>query len=157
MVKIHVSGDGHTPPVYAGYKWDPFSDASQKQVIEDALHILKNNIKGYKPCNDCFKALPGGKTFDALLGDNTIFLSYHSKNTKGYYGATLGKDITISKYSIGMGKWTVAATLVHELAHVNGATGSDTKAEDTLICCKLNGLHDPTIIGSTEPPKIWIA
>jgi hypothetical protein len=46
-----------------------------------------------------------------------------------------------------MGKWTTAATLVHELAHVNGAPGTNRDAGNTLLNCMLKSLHDPTIIG----------
>ncbi len=65
---------------------------------------------------------------------------------KDKYGATLsGKHITLTAYTLKMGKWTTAATLMHELAHVGEAL--DTDAEDILLKCLLRGLHDPNIIG----------
>src|SRR5207253_736611 len=65
MATIHTPGDGHTAPT-GRHKWLPYSDAKKKKVLEDALFILKNNIKGFAPCNKCFKALPGGKSFDDI-------------------------------------------------------------------------------------------
>jgi hypothetical protein len=85
-----------------------------------------------------------------VWGDASVFISRDPSNQQGNFGATLGKDITITRFSLRMGRWTVAATLVHELAHVNGAPGTDTQAEDTLLSCLLRGLHDSTIIGMME-------
>ncbi len=148
MVKIHVKGDGHTPPPpdpVATY--DPYTDAKKQKVVEDALFILRNNVKGMKPCNDCFKKLPNGRTFDDILDDDTVFICYDPSIK--YCANTLGNDITINEYSIRRGRWLVAATLVHEFAHVNGAPATDHQAEGTLPCCGMggNGLYDPTIIG----------
>ena len=53
-----------------------------------------------------------------------------------------------------MGRWTVAATLVHELAHVNGAPGNDRQAEHTLASCLLQKLEDPQIIGRITNPSV---
>ena len=50
-------------------------------------------------------------------------------------------------FRIGMGRWTTAATLVHELAHANGADGVTRDAGATLGECMLSGLEDPTVIG----------
>lgn len=151
MVKIHTPGDGHNAPL-GRHTWNAYSDENKKKVVEAALFILRNNVKGMKPCNDCFSALPGGRSFDDVLGDDTIFISYDPHNVKGDFGATIGKDITVTDYTISVGRWTVAATLVHELAHVNGASGADTKAEDTLNCCGFSALHDPNIIGALPYP-----
>lgn len=63
------------------------------------------------------------------------------------------KNITISAYALRMGRWTVATTIIHELAHVNGAGSADSAAEDVLLSCMLRGLHDPAIIG--ELKKVW--
>ncbi len=152
MVTIHIAGDGHNTPL-GRHTWNAYTDNKKKKVIEDALFILKNNVKGMKPCNDCFQKLSGGRTFDNLLDDNTIFISHDPHNNQGDFGATIGNDITITDFSIAMGRWTVAATLVHELAHVNGAPGNDHQAEGTLPCCGFAALEDKTIIGVSEIPQ----
>ena len=147
MIKIHTPGDGHITPIFAGFKWDAFSDATMKKIVEDAIHILKNNIKGMKPCNDCFTKLPNGRTFDDILDDSSVYISYDPNNGGALFGATLGKNVSITRFALRMGKWTAAATLVHELAHVNGAPGDDHQAEATLLCCGLSNIHDASIIG----------
>ncbi len=150
MIKIHIPGDGHVTPTFAGFAWDPYSDATMKKTIEDAIHILKNNVKGMKPCNDCFQKLPGGRTFDDILNDSSVFISYDPNNSGHLYGATLGNDVAITRFALRMGRWTAAATLVHELAHVNGAPGNDHQAEGTLLCCGFSNIHDATIIGAVS-------
>ena len=156
MAKIHIPGDGHVVPLPsmlpsgATIQWLAVSDPKQKKVISDALHILTHNVKGVKPCNDCFKNLPNGRTFDDLLNDAAIFISVDPSNDVNLFGAALGNDITITNSCIRKGRWTVAATLVHELAHVNGAPGNDHQAEGTLLCCGFKKLHDVTIIGSRD-------
>ncbi len=96
-----------------------------------------------------FQSLDGGRTFAEVWNDPHVWINYDPENRQGKYGAHRRgtKEIAISKYALRMGRWTVAATLVHELAHVNGAPGNNSQAEDTLKTCLLKGLHDPTIIG----------
>lgn len=154
MAKIHVSGDGYAaPPPNSGWQWLPYSNAHKKRIIEQALFILRHNVRGMKPCNDCFSRLPGGRTFDDILDDPNVVISFDPKNNGSDYGATDqvgGHDITITEFSIRMGRWTVAATLVHEMAHVNGAPVDTHQAEGTLLCCGFSALHDATIIGAEE-------
>jgi hypothetical protein len=97
------------------------------------VFILKHNIKGMRPCNNCFSRLPGGKTFSAVFDDASVFISFDpSGPDSGATDAVGGKEITISVKEFKVGRWSVAATLVHELAHVNG-TGVDTA--DAVSCC----------------------
>jgi hypothetical protein len=149
MATIHVPGGGHVAPAAnSGFQWLPYSDDKKKHVIERALFILRHNVRGMKPCNACFRRLPGGRSFDDVLDDPSVFISFDPQTTKGTFGATLGKEVTITDFSIGIGRWTVAATLVHEFAHVNGAPGDTHDAEGTLLCCGFSALHDPDIIGA---------
>lgn len=153
MAKAHTPGDGHSVPAPTTLadgtpiQWQSYSNARKKKVVEDALFILKQNVKGMRPCNDCFRRLPNGRSFDDILDDPNVFISFDPTTRQGLFGATLGKDITITDFSIRVGRWTVAATLVHEFAHVNGAPGTTHQAESTLPCCGFAALHDPNIIG----------
>jgi hypothetical protein len=150
VANIHVPGDGHITPT-GRHQWLAYPDEQKKKVVAAALFILKHNIRGSKPCNDCFTRLPGGRTFDDVLDDPAVFISFDPSNHEGDFGATIGSDVTITDFSIRMGRWTVAATLVHELAHVNGAPGGDSaEAESTLICCGLKKLFHPDIVGRLE-------
>jgi hypothetical protein len=148
MPKINTTKSGHAgPAATSGWQWLPYSNETHLNTLKRAITIINNKIKGDKPCNQAFRALPGRRTFAQVWTDPSVWLSFDPRRTNQLYGATLGKEITITEYSLAMGRWTVAATLVHELAHVNGASGTDTKAEDTLKKCLLKGLHDPNIIG----------
>lgn len=150
MPKIHITKSTYSAPSpIAGWSWLPYADPSpQLTTLKSAISIIDTKIKSYQPCNNAFKALPLGKSFLQIWSDPTVWISLDSIYKAGRYGATLSKKhITLSLYALNMGKWTTAATLVHELAHVGGASGTDSKAEDTLLKCLLKGLHDPNIIG----------
>jgi len=154
MAKIHLPGSAYTAPAaISGWQWLPYAAKGHLATLRAAMSIIENRIKGHKPCNQAFKALSGGRTFSQVWADNSIWVSYDPGKQSKRYGATLGtKHVTLSDYTMKMGRWTVAATLVHELAHTNGASGTDSKAEDTLKSCLLKGLHDPAIIGNLRRP-----
>ena len=152
MPTINTPGSAHVAPApNSGFRWLAYEDDNKlKKALQDAFFIIQNNIRGLRPCNKCFKALPGGKSFDDIWDDATVFVSFDPQGKGGTFGATLGKDVTITAFSLRMGRWTTAATLVHELAHVNGAPGTDRQAESTLACCGLSALRDPNIIGEAD-------
>ena len=72
--------------------------------------------------NRYFKTLPNGRTLTELLNDSSIWLNHDA--TSPFYGQTsvaYPKEVSIDSLAFRMGRWSVLATLVHELAHVNGA------------------------------------
>lgn len=94
--------------------------------------------------NSYFKSLTGGKSLSELLKDKSIWINYHA--TMGYYGETEyagGKEIAISNYACRRGRWTMLATLIHELAHANGAAGGHS-AELALVHCGLGNMSEHT-------------
>jgi hypothetical protein len=147
-MKINTQASGHgnfTSP--AGNRYWAYDKKSLK-ILNDALFILKNNVKGMKPCNKCFKALPGGRSFDDVLEDDTVWISLDSRADRSWYGITYGvggTEISISKLAFDKGKWWVAGTLVHEMAHVNGAPATTGDADDTLLCCGLRNAYEGAI------------
>jgi hypothetical protein len=153
MAKINEPGSGHgNLTSAAGNRYWAYSDAKALDTVKRALAILKNNIKGMKPCNERFKKLPGGKSFDDILADDTIWINYESRSDRGWYGVTLGvggKEISISQSAIKKGRWWVAGTLVHELAHVNGAPINTVDADDTLLFCGVKNAYEG-VIGMNE-------
>jgi hypothetical protein len=156
MAKIHVPKDGHVAPAQTGgYSFLPYTDDAKKRIVDQAIFILTLNVRGMKSCNECFQKLANGhgRTFDDILDDPMTFIHYDTHTGAGDFGATLEgtQNVTITEFAIRMGRWTVAATLVHEFAHVNGAPGTDSKAEETLKCCGFKDLYNPKIIGSAEP------
>jgi len=52
-------------------------------------------------------------------------------------------EIAIGQLAFAQGRWMVLGTLLHELAHVNGARAvSDRSAEMTLVHCGLGRLSE---------------
>lgn len=153
MPTVHVPGDGHaTPlPLGDGTRWDAYSDPKIKKTLDQALFILKNNVRGMRPCDDCFSRLPGGKTFTDVFDDAAVFISFDPAGpASGRTDAVGGKEITVNASEFRIGRWSVAATIVHELAHVNGAGTATADAENTLRCCGFSSHFRPGSIGLNE-------
>lgn len=160
-MKINIAGSGHTGPVKNGVaEWLAYDAAldAQKKMLEKAIGIIKSNIYGSKACNKAFKALPGGRSFDDIFDDDTVWISFCPDNANyGFTDRVGGSEITICKLAFGMGYWSVTGTLVHEMGHVNSAGIADHAAEGTLLSCGLAKVHDPNIIGSRDTAPIYIA
>jgi hypothetical protein len=90
--------------------------------------------------------------------DPGIWVSLNSNPATDIFGMTHKKEISIliRLFSLGSLVRVIAATLVHELAHVNGAPGgwTDSKAaESTLPPCGFEDQYNPAIVGSIRRPK----
>jgi len=147
---INIPGSGHTGPVFVSglsLHYLPYTDSHLLSMLRGAINLLSSRIVRYSPCNKAFAALPGRRTLLSIWHDPRIWINFDSSRTGQDFGETTGFDITITHYALAMGHWTTAATLVHELAHVDGAPDNDQQAERTLIRCLLPGPYDPTIIG----------
>ena len=147
-MKINTSASGHGNLTITGDHWWAYTDATALKCLEQAMFILKNNIKGMKPCNERFKKLSGTRTFDDVLNDDTIWISYDSRTTVDWYGITNfvgGKEISISQLAFNKGRWWVAGTLVHEMAHTNGASATTGDADDTLLYCGVKNAYEGVI------------
>ena len=151
MPSVNTVASRHSgPSPIAGWSWLPFNEKRHLHKLRTAVRIIDSRIRGSRPCGAAFRALPLERTFAQVWADANIWISYDPKNDGQNYGATNfvgGKEVTISEYALRMGHWTTAATLIHELAHTNGADGTSHDAEATLRDCLLSGLEDPTIIG----------
>ena len=153
-MRINTVGCGHTaPPLYPAAKFSPFNVPSvQYTKVINALAVLQT-LKTRASCNAAFQSLPLGRTFAAVLNDNRVWVSwYRDRMTEAFgWGSALThpyrRDITLSSGLLNMSFIKVAAVLVHEMAHVNGATGSGTAAEDTLLQCGFDAYHNPNIEG----------
>ena len=101
--------------------------------------------------NRYFKTLPNGRTLTELLNDSSIWLNHDA--TSPFYGQTsvaYPKEVSIDSLAFRMGRWSVLATLVHELAHVNGAPGGDNKsAEEAVLHCGM-GRHSERSSGRDD-------
>ena len=155
MQNINLPGSGHVgPPVSVNYQYLPYTNTSYLHTLREAMSIIDTRIKDHQPCNDSFKALPGGRSFADIWADNSIWINFDPSLQEKNFAATriATNDITLTAYTLSMGRWTVVATLVHELAHIGGAPGyPSTQAEDTLLKCNLPRMHDPLILGIIGP------
>lgn len=149
MPQINTPSTGHAgpAPIPGGHTYLPYTDAAHLATLQRAIAIITTKIKGDSKCDLAFKSLPGKRTFAQVWADNSIWINFDPTRASGDFGAARGREITITAFALSMGHWTVAATLVHELAHVNGAPGTTRAAEATLKSCLLGKLENPNIIG----------
>lgn len=151
MPRVNIVDSGHAGPaaVY-DWSWLPYTQARHLHTLREAFHIINTRITGHKACDAAYRTLAGGRSFAQVWADQSIWINYDPKNDGHNYGVTIfagGKEVSITEYALRMGRWTTAATLIHELAHTNGADGVSHDAEGTLRHCLLRGLEDPTIMG----------
>ncbi|HET6145976.1 MAG TPA: hypothetical protein VFH68_00465 [Polyangia bacterium] len=126
----------------------PYTSLAHQTTLRGAMHIIQTRITTHAPCNTAFKALPGGRTLQQIWADPNIWINFDPANNAGDYAATRGNDVTITAFALNKGRWTVAATLVHELAHVGGAPGGTSPlAEQALLPCLLGDLRQPGLVG----------
>jgi hypothetical protein len=97
---------------------------------ERAIAIARGN----PGANAYFRSLSRHRTLSALLADSSTWINYDP--TLSVSGATFhNKDLWIGPSAFAVGRWTVLATLVHELAHIGGAGGGATG----LVCTSFSG------------------
>jgi hypothetical protein len=105
-----------------------------------------------------------------LLDDSDIWINYFDisemsdPHTAGQTSAVGGKEITITSLVTSIGQWSVLASLIHELAHVDAVPGAlapdeagppDTRAEDALIPCGLGYLAEQ-LSGKDDPNTPYV-
>jgi hypothetical protein len=146
-------------------RWWPYDGGAARKTLAAAMDIIAKRVKNMSGCNSYFSHLPGHRSFKDLWDDPGIWIHWDPRPDPGFYGATSHEfpvaDITISNFALSKGKWVTAATLVHELAHVDLAPGgTSTAAEDALKHCGLSGLVDPGAVGwreASEDPDEQVA
>jgi len=138
-----------------GDSWLPFTDDTQiTQMINAFMEINSKVIwekSVLKSCNCAFAKLPGRRDFASVWRDPDVFVSFNPSTDPGLFGITFKKDIAIASRVFQFPdavRW-IAATLVHELAHVNGAPGGmeSKAAEATLPPCGFGDKFNPATVG----------
>lgn len=150
MISMNAGSGIHTGP--PGSQSIP---VEYLKTVERATTILMGNMRGHKKCNSAFGALSGGRTFRDMFDDHTIWINYDPDNGGKLWGWTMPsthpRDIVITRYALRMGRWSTAATIVHELAHLNGAPGGASHAAELRVKeCRMmspNGPYDPGVSG----------
>lgn len=160
MIQINFGDHRSRVPGYESFpqKWHVNIRWARQRAIWIAANI--------KTANPYFRSLPRGRSLTQLLDDSSIWINY---GTFPFYGETEyvgGTEMAISEYCYPWGKWTILGTLIHELAHVNGALGEDSHAaERAVLECGLGTRserrggadnprtpYDPRIIGMIAGP-----
>jgi hypothetical protein len=136
-VSIQINVGDHVSIIAPLFQPVPF----RHQWVTNWARQRAKHIAATLPSADrYFKTLPFGRSLTQLLHDRTIWINY-APSLKGYWGATdrqIHKEIGITPTSYLWGRWTVLATLIHELAHTNGAPGENSRAaEDAVLHCGL--------------------
>ncbi len=167
MARINTLATGHGSKTehYAGgtsirYNVFPSTTAADRKRLDkvtkayNIINKLDTKLKLQGPCNKYFKSLPKGRLFHHYWRDNTIFINFSPSVINGFYGATHSndKDICISAWCLdNTNHWMIAATIVHEFAHIAGAPGGASHAaEKAADMCGFKPQYDPTILGSIK-------
>jgi hypothetical protein len=131
---IQINIGDHTSPIQG---WGPFK-APHVDVMKWARARAKSVAQGMPSADRYFMRLPGGRSLRDLLADRSIWLN-HDPRMRDYGMTSLDypHEIAIGQIAFIQGRWMVLATMLHELAHVNGAPDDDGSAELTLVHCGL--------------------
>lgn len=144
-----------------GDTWEPFQDDRQVDLVIAAFMAINKHViwdkKILKTCNCAFAKLAGRRDFATVWKDPNIWVSLNSNPASDIFGMAYKKEISIPirMFSLPDPTRVIAATLVHELAHVNGAPGgwTDSKAaESTLPPCGFDDQYNPAIVGAIRLP-----
>ena len=97
--------------------------------------------------NKYFLHLQRRRSLTDLLADRSIWVNYSVKLGTDYGQAAGHDEIAIAPVAFRMGRWTVLATIIHELAHCDGAPGRYSReAELAVLACGL-GRKSEQVIG----------
>ncbi|WP_422376305.1 hypothetical protein [Roseibium sp.] len=140
----------HVSPVL---KYKKFN-ASQYSQLKWARSKLFKMVQNNPSCNAYFRTLPKSRSLTSLINDNRIWVNYGPTISPlhGEIHVPSG-EIAVGDRAFNMGRWMVLATLIHELAHYNGApiTGGNTSAEEAVYHC---GLGTPKeYFGGVDDPR----
>lgn len=93
--------------------------AARDRAAGRCWHVSDHRIKVRQ---QVLPALPSVRDLRDLLNDGSIWLNHDPASAD--WGATSiphPTEVSINSLAFRWGRWSVLATLVHELAHVNGA------------------------------------
>lgn len=150
MPRINTPDSHHVgpSPLPGGHSYLSFTNVGYVATVRAAMHVIQAKITTSTPCNNAFRALPGGRTLTQIWADPSVWINFDPSRNAGDYAATRGNDVTITAFTLSKGHWTTAATLVHELGHVGGAPGGTSPlAEQILLPCLLGELRQPGLVG----------
>ena len=150
MCQINLPGSGHATPVA---QWVPFTNAEFVRTLERALELLHTRVKTQPVCNAAFASLPGGRTLEEIVEDAGVWISLDPEPTRDDFAARENNDIALTSHALSMGRWITAATLLRELARLNGApAASGHPVERCLVSCLFRSSQEVPL---TEIPQAF--
>src|SRR5262245_42935906 len=141
-MSIQINVGDHVCPVPG---WGTFPAPWLRQ-LKWARNRAKLVAKNMPSADRYFKRLPNGRSLSALLDDRTIWINYAPDIPgDGRIVEEFPNEIGLGQKAFQAGRWMVLGTLLHELAHVNGAEGGESRsAEQTLVHCGLGRAEEIT-------------
>ena|SRR5271165_2088320 len=165
MVSINTDGRVHASFIenfpgtaFPEIRFWPYSEGSELVKLRHAIHIITVGIfKKNHMCNQHFNTMPKGRSFDDIFGSASTWINFEPRSGVGFMGATSilqtppVDEITIAADTFARNVWVVAATIIHELAHVNGVPGgTGMTAEDSLKHCGMAAHWSSSAVGQMD-------
>ena len=134
-MSIQINIGDHVSPFAPFFVPVPFKHQFATKWARNRAKVIAANVK---TADKYFKSLPGKRTLTQLLADRRIWINYAPELYARGIRQEGSNEIGIGELAYLSGKEIVLATLIHELAHIAGAPGGDSRAaEDALIHCGL--------------------
>lgn len=159
-------------PLKSGYNYGPFpktlnffvtnvktkvrtrKSINVKGELDKAWLFISGKAAAHQRCNQYFRKLVRGKSLAQILKESIVLYALQPKPGKTDNdlprGASGGKAIGINLLLIAnQNRASLCATLIHELAHVAGASinKKSIEAETALKHCLLSQQFDPKALG----------
>lgn len=123
--------------------------------LREAIHHINSRIRHHAAANRYFKRIPAvsgasAQSLDALLSGPDILICLDPTLTGPPLAAAtpIGqRRISITAFGFSGSGRSVEATIIHELAHVNGASNTTRDAEDALRHSRMGDQFDPSAVG----------
>jgi len=144
-VSIQINIGDHKSPV-VDFKPVPFKYQGATKWARARAKVIAANVKS---ADRYFKSL-GKRSLTDLLADRRLWINYTELYVRGIRGEG-SNEIGIGELTYVHGKEAVLATLIHELAHIAGAPGGNSRAaEEALVHCGL-GKKSELKTGKDDP------
>jgi RHS repeat-associated protein len=139
---------------------DPTFNPDCLPALRRALDIVRRIAKQSPACNCAFRSIGCGRSLADLVEDPNITIKYspgdiYTRDQNGRIISVVAAyvfpynttTIFIKPYSCRVGRWQLAAALVHELVHL---TKGSVPADDEVLPRDMEYL-----CGTTAPPRLW--
>lgn len=164
MPTLNLQGSGRQPVIFDSvYQYWPYptaTDAGRARLdkVQRAIAILDRYVASGASTTTCdphFLGLAGGRSFRTVWADPAVILSYNPRGGNIYgHAEESGQDLALTQWCLEtQNRYMVAATIVHEMAHINGADGIEHDAERSVRQCGLRELYLPGVFGNLNMPS----